>query len=147
MMGTKKFVALCKGLEKKYGERFKPNKLLLDMAAKGESFYTRFAPKRQKAGGVVSEPALRPGILLGDARRDQGGRPASTAERAAMRLTRHLQSKRGCGDRRGQGGASRRCGARGSWCRIKLETVMRRSDVADWERDGVPFHLRGRCRC
>ena len=49
MMGTKKFVALCQSLEKKYGERFTPNKLLLDMAAKGESFYTRFAPKRQKA--------------------------------------------------------------------------------------------------
>jgi 3-hydroxyacyl-CoA dehydrogenase/enoyl-CoA hydratase/3-hydroxybutyryl-CoA epimerase len=49
MMGTKKFVELCQGLEKKYGTRFAPNKLLLDMAAKGESFYTRFAPKRQKA--------------------------------------------------------------------------------------------------
>jgi 3-hydroxyacyl-CoA dehydrogenase / enoyl-CoA hydratase / 3-hydroxybutyryl-CoA epimerase len=49
MMGTKKFVALCQGLEKKFGARFAPNKLLLDMAAKGESFYSRFAPKRQKA--------------------------------------------------------------------------------------------------
>jgi 3-hydroxyacyl-CoA dehydrogenase / enoyl-CoA hydratase / 3-hydroxybutyryl-CoA epimerase len=48
MMGTKKFVALCQSLEKKYGARFAPNKLLLDMAAKGESFYSRFAPKRQK---------------------------------------------------------------------------------------------------
>ena len=35
-------------LAQKYGERFKPNKLLLDMASKGESFYSRFAPKRQK---------------------------------------------------------------------------------------------------
>ena len=49
MMGTKKFVELCQRLEKKYGARFAPNKLLIDMAAKGESFYSRFAPKRQKA--------------------------------------------------------------------------------------------------
>jgi 3-hydroxyacyl-CoA dehydrogenase / enoyl-CoA hydratase / 3-hydroxybutyryl-CoA epimerase len=49
MMGTKKFVALCEKLAQKYGERFKPNKQLVDMAAKGESFYSRFAPKRQKA--------------------------------------------------------------------------------------------------
>src|SRR6266567_4059784 len=49
MMGTKKFVALCEKLSAKYGERFKPNKQLVDMAAKGESFYSRFAPKRQKA--------------------------------------------------------------------------------------------------
>jgi len=49
MMGTKKFVELCQRLEKKYGARFAPNKLLVDMAAKGESFYSRFAPKRQKA--------------------------------------------------------------------------------------------------
>jgi len=49
MMGTKKFVALCEQLAQKYGERFKPNKLLVEMAAKGESFYARFAPKRQKA--------------------------------------------------------------------------------------------------
>ena len=48
MMGTKKFVALCEQLAQKYGERFKPNKLLLEMAQKGESFYARFAPKRQK---------------------------------------------------------------------------------------------------
>jgi 3-hydroxyacyl-CoA dehydrogenase/enoyl-CoA hydratase/3-hydroxybutyryl-CoA epimerase len=49
MMGTKKFVALCEKLSAKYGERFKPNKQLVEMAAKGESFYSRFAPKRQKA--------------------------------------------------------------------------------------------------
>src|SRR5204862_5070138 len=48
MMGTKKFVALCERLAQKYGERFKPNKLLVEMAQKGESFYARFAPKRQK---------------------------------------------------------------------------------------------------
>jgi 3-hydroxyacyl-CoA dehydrogenase/enoyl-CoA hydratase/3-hydroxybutyryl-CoA epimerase len=49
MMGTKKFVALCEQLAQKYGERFKPNKQLIEMAAKNESFYSRFAPKRQKA--------------------------------------------------------------------------------------------------
>ncbi len=48
MMGSKKFVELCRMLEKKYGARFKPNKLLVDMAAKGESFYQRFAPPKNK---------------------------------------------------------------------------------------------------
>ena len=49
MMGTKRFVELCKKFEKKYGARFKPSKLLLEMAAKGDTFYRRFAPDRQKA--------------------------------------------------------------------------------------------------
>src|SRR5947199_8480199 len=40
MMGTKKFVALCQSLEQKYGARFAPNKLLIEMAGKGESFYS-----------------------------------------------------------------------------------------------------------
>lgn len=44
MMGTKRFVELCKRLEKKFGERFKPPKLLVDMAAKRDTFYGRFAP-------------------------------------------------------------------------------------------------------
>ena len=48
-MGTKAFVELCKQLEKKYGPRFKPSKLLLDMAKKGETFYGRFAPEKRKA--------------------------------------------------------------------------------------------------
>jgi 3-hydroxyacyl-CoA dehydrogenase/enoyl-CoA hydratase/3-hydroxybutyryl-CoA epimerase len=43
-MGAKAFVALCERLEKKHGARFKPPKLLYDMAAKGETFYGRFAP-------------------------------------------------------------------------------------------------------
>jgi 3-hydroxyacyl-CoA dehydrogenase / enoyl-CoA hydratase / 3-hydroxybutyryl-CoA epimerase len=46
MMGTKNFVALCRRFEKKYGARFKPSPLLIDMADRGESFYTRFAPKK-----------------------------------------------------------------------------------------------------
>jgi 3-hydroxyacyl-CoA dehydrogenase/enoyl-CoA hydratase/3-hydroxybutyryl-CoA epimerase len=49
MMGTKNFVALCQRLQKKYGDRFAPPKLLLDMAQKGESFYGRFAPGRKAA--------------------------------------------------------------------------------------------------
>ena len=48
-MGTKKFVALCHGLEAKYGSRFTPPKLLEDMAAKGETFYGRFPPKKSAA--------------------------------------------------------------------------------------------------
>ena len=49
MMGTKKFVALAQKFEKKYGARFKPPKLLLDMADKNETFYGRFAPKTKAA--------------------------------------------------------------------------------------------------
>ncbi len=48
-MGAKKFVELCKALEKKYGARFKPAKLLVEMAGKGESFYRRFAPGSKRA--------------------------------------------------------------------------------------------------
>jgi 3-hydroxyacyl-CoA dehydrogenase/enoyl-CoA hydratase/3-hydroxybutyryl-CoA epimerase len=49
MLGSKRFVELCQALEKKHGPRFKPPKLLLDMAAKGETFYGRFAPPRRQA--------------------------------------------------------------------------------------------------
>ena len=49
MMGTKNFVDLCKRLEKTHGKRFKAPKLLRDMAAKGDSFYGRFAPGKPKA--------------------------------------------------------------------------------------------------
>ncbi|HET7383141.1 MAG TPA: 3-hydroxyacyl-CoA dehydrogenase NAD-binding domain-containing protein [Pseudolabrys sp.] len=48
MMGTKRFVDLCRKLEKKYGARFAPNKLLLDLAKHGEGFYRRFAPTKRK---------------------------------------------------------------------------------------------------
>jgi 3-hydroxyacyl-CoA dehydrogenase / enoyl-CoA hydratase / 3-hydroxybutyryl-CoA epimerase len=48
-MGTKAFVDLCNGLAQTYGERFKPSKLSLDMAKKGETFYGRFAPEKRKA--------------------------------------------------------------------------------------------------
>jgi 3-hydroxyacyl-CoA dehydrogenase/enoyl-CoA hydratase/3-hydroxybutyryl-CoA epimerase len=49
MMGTKKFVELCRKLEKKHGPRFAPPKLLLEMAERGETFYGRFAPEKKKA--------------------------------------------------------------------------------------------------
>ena len=48
MMGTKKFVAVCRKLEKKFGARFAPNKLLLDLAGHDETFYQRFAPAKRK---------------------------------------------------------------------------------------------------
>ncbi len=48
-MGTKKFVELCRKLAAKYGDRFIPPKLLEDMAARGETFYGRFPPKKQPA--------------------------------------------------------------------------------------------------
>ena len=48
-MGAKAFVDLCNDLAKAVGERFKPSKLLLDMAKKGETFYGRFPPEKRKA--------------------------------------------------------------------------------------------------
>jgi 3-hydroxyacyl-CoA dehydrogenase/enoyl-CoA hydratase/3-hydroxybutyryl-CoA epimerase len=48
-MGTKKFVELCRRLEAKYGARFTPPKLLEEMAARGETFYGRFPPKKAAA--------------------------------------------------------------------------------------------------
>ena len=38
-MGAKRFVALAESLEAKHGVRFRPNRLLRDMAANGETFY------------------------------------------------------------------------------------------------------------
>ncbi len=48
-MGTKTFVALCNKLAKLHGDRFKPCKLLLDLAKKGETFYRRFPPQARRA--------------------------------------------------------------------------------------------------
>ena len=48
-MGVKNFVQMCNDLAKACGERFKPSKLLIDMAKKGEMFYGRFAPAKRKA--------------------------------------------------------------------------------------------------
>jgi 3-hydroxyacyl-CoA dehydrogenase/enoyl-CoA hydratase/3-hydroxybutyryl-CoA epimerase len=47
-MGPKHFVEVCKKLEKKYGDRFAPSKLLIDLAEHDETFYRRFAPGKHK---------------------------------------------------------------------------------------------------
>src|SRR5262249_2433033 len=41
-MGVKEFVRLCDKLAANYGERFKPNSLLKEMAVRGETLYGRF---------------------------------------------------------------------------------------------------------
>ena len=43
-MGSAKFVELLKDLQSKYGDQFKPNDLLLEMAKNNEKFYDRFDP-------------------------------------------------------------------------------------------------------
>ncbi len=43
-MGTKAFVAMLEDLHSKYGDQFKPNALLLEMAKTDEKFYERFDP-------------------------------------------------------------------------------------------------------
>lgn len=43
-MGVANFVALAQKLEGEYGPRFAPTPLLKDLAAKGETFYSRFDP-------------------------------------------------------------------------------------------------------
>ncbi|MGJ5176041.1 3-hydroxyacyl-CoA dehydrogenase NAD-binding domain-containing protein [Bradyrhizobium oligotrophicum] len=48
-MGTKTFVELCHKYTAKYGSRFTPPKLLEEMAAKNETFYGRFPPKKAAA--------------------------------------------------------------------------------------------------
>ncbi len=48
-MGVKAFVARCEALAAEFGPRFAPNALLKDMAAKGETFYRRFAAPRSSA--------------------------------------------------------------------------------------------------
>ena len=65
-MGTKKFVELCHKLEAKYGSRFTPPKLLVEMAAKGETFYGRFPPKKQadRAGRGVTPKRERAGSSI-----------------------------------------------------------------------------------
>ena len=45
-MGAKAFVAKAKALEARHGARFAPNRLLLDMAERGETFYSRAAEKK-----------------------------------------------------------------------------------------------------
>ncbi|NIX78150.1 3-hydroxyacyl-CoA dehydrogenase NAD-binding domain-containing protein [Microvirga terricola] len=45
-MGAKNFVELCKALQAKHGDRFAPPRILLDMAASGETFYGRAGAKK-----------------------------------------------------------------------------------------------------
>lgn len=47
-MGTAAFAELCRKFTKKWGPRFKANKLLRDMAKTDEKFYDRFAPKSEE---------------------------------------------------------------------------------------------------
>jgi 3-hydroxyacyl-CoA dehydrogenase / enoyl-CoA hydratase / 3-hydroxybutyryl-CoA epimerase len=49
MMGTRKFVELCRLFEERCGERFRPNRLLLDLADANEGFYQRFGGGRRQA--------------------------------------------------------------------------------------------------
>ncbi|MEL6282148.1 MAG: 3-hydroxyacyl-CoA dehydrogenase NAD-binding domain-containing protein [Pseudomonadota bacterium] len=49
MMGTATFKAICDDLTVKHGDRFAAPALLNDMAAKGETFYGRFAPQQAAA--------------------------------------------------------------------------------------------------
>ena len=46
-MGTDAFVTLCRQFSKKWGPRFKPNRLLREMAKNNETFYGKFPPKAQ----------------------------------------------------------------------------------------------------
>ena len=43
-MGTRAFVEICKTFTKKWGPRFKPSRLLRDMAKTDARFYDRFPP-------------------------------------------------------------------------------------------------------
>jgi 3-hydroxyacyl-CoA dehydrogenase/enoyl-CoA hydratase/3-hydroxybutyryl-CoA epimerase len=48
IMGVKRFVALCEKLAAKCGPRFAPSRLLIEMMARDETFYGRFAPARRE---------------------------------------------------------------------------------------------------
>ena len=48
-IGAATFVAECEALAAKFGSRFAPPAILKDMAAKGESFYGRFAGREKAA--------------------------------------------------------------------------------------------------
>ncbi len=50
--GIKDFVAEADRLADTYGDRFRPGRLLRDMAAKGETFYERFPPAGEKKAMV-----------------------------------------------------------------------------------------------
>jgi len=50
-LGPAEFVRRLTGLAKRHGPRFRPNRLLRDLARSGDTFYHRFAPPRATAGG------------------------------------------------------------------------------------------------
>jgi len=45
-IGAAEFVRSCETLAAKHGERFRPNRLLREMAKTGETFYGRFAAEK-----------------------------------------------------------------------------------------------------
>ncbi|HEX9858283.1 MAG TPA: 3-hydroxyacyl-CoA dehydrogenase NAD-binding domain-containing protein [Paracoccaceae bacterium] len=49
MIGAARAVEICEGLTAAHGPRFTPPNLLRDVAAKGDSFYSRFAPQKKAA--------------------------------------------------------------------------------------------------
>ncbi len=51
-MGTAEFVRVCDRLAQIYGERFKPNALLREMAQTNDTFYNRFDPKKGSAAAA-----------------------------------------------------------------------------------------------
>lgn len=51
-VGVKTFVLECDRLAEQYGERFRPNTLLREMAANGQTFYSRFPPMDKKAAAA-----------------------------------------------------------------------------------------------
>ena len=51
-MGTAAFTELCRKFTKKWGPRFKPNRLLKEMAKSDARFYERFAPEKGPDAGA-----------------------------------------------------------------------------------------------
>jgi len=48
-LGAAAFVARCESFARKYGDRFRPNRILREMAAANQTFYARFAPEKVAA--------------------------------------------------------------------------------------------------
>ena len=48
VLGAASFVALCEKLRQKYGERFAPPKIVMELASARESFYRRFAGRTNR---------------------------------------------------------------------------------------------------
>ena len=54
MSRVARFVERAKQLQRKHGRQFKPGKLLLDMAQKGETFYGRFGHDQSAAPRIAA---------------------------------------------------------------------------------------------